>query len=324
MGLALCATIGLSGCGGEDDKGSNDLVMVIDDAGASQTDGTVHPMCAMKPSKAKCIMCSNAWWLVGTVVLLPGSTAERWGAWHPSVLRIWKIDYRVRRYSFRPPSMCVTSASKSVGRKRDEWSTQWHEFVSNVCGGVARGSVQSGGACERRTDCAGKHEHCLDGQCRMVTGPDLHQACTPQGVAGTLTESSECTTGWCVNTGYGGNCTVDCRDARGCIGDGFACLHLSTTGGPSSALCLTPRSIDGHCYGMSCLPIDPMDDEDTYCVDGETNRRLSSPAGMVCGMPSRSVFSPPCDLEFNIGPIQIQPATVLAPMEGSPTAPFVG
>ena len=231
-------------------------------------------------SKAKCdyvFKCTSGGYVVNSLFGLPGSTAERCADQAASEC-IADMEDRLSRetvqFTEAAIDVCADQvASKSCpGGNADEWSTQWHEFVSNVCGGVARGSVQSGGACERRTDCAGKHEHCLDGQCRMVTGPDLHQACTPQGVAGTLTESSECTTGWCVNTGYGGNCTVDCRDARGCIGDGFACLHLSTTGGPSSAFCLTPCSIDGHCNGMSCLPIDPMDmTSDTYCIDGEMN-----------------------------------------------------
>ena len=132
---------------------------------------------------------------------------------------------------------------------------------------MAAGTDQAGDACARRTDCTGRHDTCIGGVCKTATAADLNQSCTPAGTTATLSASDECDTGLCVNTGHGGNCTVDCRTSRGCVGDNLACLQLSVTAGPASAFCINTCDSDAECGALACKIFDQDDPMgDTYCL----------------------------------------------------------
>jgi hypothetical protein len=175
--------------------------------------------------------------------------------------------------------VCVEQMGSKPCRQNDpsEWAHQWHDFVANFCGGVARGNVQTGDTCMRRSDCIERHDICIEGACRHALPADLLASCTPTGTAGTLSQSEECKTGACINTGFGGNCTVDCRTGRGCVGDDLACVRLSVSGGPSNSFCLSTCTTDAQCDELVCQSIDPMDPMgDLYCL------HAVAAAGCIC------------------------------------------
>jgi hypothetical protein len=280
--MGIAAIVGLLALGCGEEKTSSGGVVSLDagaQMGGTDAAGTdPYVDYCQRVSQAKCdyiFGCVSGGYIIQSLFGLPGSTADRC-AERAAVTCLEDIRDRDARgtvdFTESAVDACVQQMSSRPCLPNDpsEWANQWHDFVANFCGGVARGNVQTDEACVRRSDCFGRHDVCISGTCRVAEGRDLLQSCTPEGIAGTLSESDTCPTGYCINTGYGGNCTVDCRTGRGCVGDTVACLSLTVTGGPSSSFCISPCSIDAHCGELACRPIDPMDDtSDTYCVGAE-------------------------------------------------------
>ncbi len=275
--LALTLSLG-SGCGGDSgDTGGNVVDLNLDAGSATDAASAGDPItefCA-RSAAAKCswvYMCVGAGYQVESLFGLGGPTPE---ACERQATSACEEDLRDREsrgtldFTETAIDACIQQLDRAPCQRTPavEWATQWHEFVANNCGRVAAGNVQSGEACERSTDCTGRHDTCIGQVCKTARGVDLNQPCTPTGTTATMAPSDECATGLCVNTGHGGNCTIDCRTGRGCVGDGLACLQLSSTAGPASAFCIATCSIDAHCGDLACKQFDAEDPESgTYCL----------------------------------------------------------
>ena len=275
--LTLATAIFVIGCG--EDEPSKGGVLMVDagpDMGPSDM-GSSDPYAdyCQRFSKAKCdyiFGCVSGGYVIQALFGLPGSTAERCTE-QAAASCVRDLRDRVERgtveFTDSAIDVCVQQVSSRpcIGSNPSEWAHQWHDFVANYCGGVARGNVQTGDGCVARSDCNARHDVCIEGVCRTVTSQDLKMTCQAEGTVGTLRESDTCPTGWCMHTEYGGTCTVDCRTGRGCAGDGLACLRLEVANGPANSFCVAECTLDAQCGDLGCQPLDSMDPmSDTFCM----------------------------------------------------------
>ena len=275
IGLVVC--LSMVACGG-DEETTGEVVSLNADASMVGPDmATVDPFVdyCERVSQAKCTYifgCVGTGYIIQSLFALPGSTAERCAEQAAATCVEDMRDRDARGtldFTASAVDGCVEQMSSKPCRQNDpsDWAHQWHDFVANFCGPVARGNVQTGDDCMRRSDCFERHDICIEGRCRTALRTDLLASCTPTGTAGTLSDSDECVTGECINTGFGGNCTVDCRTGRGCVGDDLACVRLSVSGGPSNSFCLSTCTADATCGDLACQSLDPMDPMgDLYCL----------------------------------------------------------
>jgi hypothetical protein len=280
VSMAICLGIMPLGCGGDDDgddSSGGNVVNLTMDGGTSVDMGSgdsITDFC-QRSATAKCTwvyMCVGAGYQVQSLFGLSGPSAEACVRQETSTCEEDLRDREARgtlAFTETAIDACIQQLDRAPCQRTPpvEWATQWHEFVANNCGRVAAGNVQPDGACERSSDCTGRHDTCIGNVCKTARAFDLNQSCTPSGTTATMAPSDECATGFCVNTGHGGNCTVDCRTGRGCVGDGLACLQLSSSAGPASAFCIATCSVDAHCGDLACKQFDPLDPmSETYCL----------------------------------------------------------
>jgi hypothetical protein len=275
--MVLMFCLSTTACGGDEQSSGGVLSLDSGPSAPAADMGAINPYAdyCQRVSKAKCdyiFGCVGTGYIIQSLFALPGSTAARC-AEQAAATCLEDVRDRDQRgtldFTASAVDVCVEQMGSKPCRQNDpsEWAHQWHDFVANFCGGVARGNVQTGDTCMRRSDCIERHDICIEGACRHALPADLLASCTPTGTAGTLSQSEECKTGACINTGFGGNCTVDCRTGRGCVGDDLACVRLSVSGGPSNSFCLSTCTTDAQCDELVCQSIDPMDPMgDLYCL----------------------------------------------------------
>ncbi len=164
---------------------------------------------------------------------------------------------------------CVTrlgAAPCGMGSPAD-WVANYNSYVTNNCHGALRGTVDSGGDCTDRLDCANKAEICAGGQCRIAEHDDLLSPCDAiGGGAGALSPDASCSGGVCAEMQtneeeIAGLCTVDCASGFGCPSGDF-CLQFSITGGATHFLCTRQCERDAECGpDLSCVAV--SDDPNT-------------------------------------------------------------
>jgi hypothetical protein len=156
----------------------------------------------------------------------------------------------------------LTNNAPCVGGDPADWIGQWRMAYDGYCGSVARGNVQSGEACQTRTDCFSKADICLGGSCGIAKARDLLQSCENLGaIVGALVPDPACDTGFCVNTGEGGMCSLDC-----CAGGDLVCLSLTVAGSPPNSFCSISCTDDRQCGDFACQTVNEDDDgAETYC-----------------------------------------------------------
>ncbi|MEE2755535.1 MAG: hypothetical protein VYA30_02685 [Myxococcota bacterium] len=263
------------GCGGET---QNTAVLTLD-AGMAETDASnqlsPYQEYCQRVAEAQCeyiFQCVSNGVAIQSYFALPGRSAETC-AQQAAATCLRDVEDRASRgtldFTESAINTCVQQVSSRpcIDSDPSEWAHQWHDFIANFCGGVARGNVQTGETCVVRADCFNRHDTCISGQCRTAVASDLTKPCTATGTLGTVNESDACPTGLCVNAGYGGTCTLDCRNGRGCVGDDVACLRLSVTGGGTNSFCVVPCMVDDHCGDLACRDVDVTDPmSETYCL----------------------------------------------------------
>ncbi|MBV69927.1 MAG: hypothetical protein CMH52_01135 [Myxococcales bacterium] len=263
------------GCGSETES----TTVLSIDAGMVDTDSSSqlspYQDYCQRVAEAKCnyiFQCVSNGIAIQSYFALPGRSAEACAEQAASdCLR--DVDDRSSRGTLDFTESAIDSCVQQVSSRPcidsdpSEWAHQWHDFIANFCGGVARGNVQTGDGCVVRSDCFNRHDVCISGQCRTAVATDLRQPCTATGTLGNVNESDVCPTGLCVNAGYGGTCTVDCRNGRGCVGDDVACLRLSVTGGGTNSFCVVPCMVGDTCGDLACREVDVTDPmSETYCL----------------------------------------------------------
>lgn len=158
-------------------------------------------------------------------------------------------------FSVEGGEVCATrlQAAPCLATPPGEWVAQWQQYVQQWCGGVARGLVINGGACEIRADCASLDDACVDGACGPIPAASLVRTCQPGNDVGLPVPDEDCPTGTCVNVQSGGICSTSCEGGRTC-GMGGVCLLAQTLGGAVRPYCALrcAREDDPTCLDLSC------------------------------------------------------------------------
>ncbi len=149
----------------------------------------------------------------------------------------------------------------------DQWVDMWRTQFVAYCGNVASGNVPTDGACTEREDCALRQEICANQSCSPLNRDHIRVACeTPAGADGTFAADASCPTGFCVNSGYGGMCSLDCTLGTACVGEQYACIEVARPGNTPSRYCAAACSNDGQCGDLVCRAINPAEPDNKYCI----------------------------------------------------------
>lgn len=278
----LGAAITAAGCE-EEAKGGDGITVVIDaapevdmevaepDAGpvgdASLEDLLVR-YCE-RSTRAKCewaFACPAAAAGIGTLLDLGGNDVESCVA-AVAPRCVDDVTDRDARGTIRFSPEAIERCVESMGRvpciesSVNEWAGDWHKRVQSNCGSVAAGTVDSGGECERDTDCQDGAEKCFGGSCRLARFADITAECAATGARmGDMNPDAACPGGQCMQVGanendHPGICTIDCHTGTGCP-PGAWCLTLSAGAGRASVFCTQPCEQDRDCAGFECVLVD--------------------------------------------------------------------
>ncbi len=263
---------------GGGDGGSEDVLQLSEDAGVDMGGPVdlVADFCS-RSAQAECewvFGCLNGSPQITTVFGFAGPTIADCAADREADcladLRDREARGTVNPLSGDAVNSCVdwlTETAPCVAGDPAAWIGQFRMAYDGFCTSVVRGNVQTGAACDTRTDCASKADVCLGGSCGIAKSNDLLQPCENLGaIVGAMEPDPSCNTGLCVNTGNGGMCTVDCSDGNGCAGGNLVCLALTVPGSPPNSFCSLTCTADRECGDFACQTVNDDDPEgDLYC-----------------------------------------------------------
>ena len=271
----ICALYGCVPQGGDSDE----VVELAEDAGvdaAPVVADLISQYCA-RSSLAKCewvFDCLNGSPQITTVFGFDGPMVGNCAATEEDAC-LADLRDREARGTINPlvaeaTDSCVdwlSNTAPCVGGDPADWIGQWRMAYDGYCGSVSRGNVQTNEACQTRTDCFNKTDICLGGSCGIAKERDLLEGCENLGaIVGALTPDPACDTGFCVNTGEGGMCSLDCSDGNGCSGGDLVCLSLTVPGSPPNSFCSISCTTDRQCGDFACQTVNEDDEgADTYC-----------------------------------------------------------